>query len=83
MQAVYQILTSLHFGWILVAVGFIYYIIQSFFIIYHLTRFGIGPKPKLLALIFVAGSCIFLFLAAIIWVQASLPSYQYEIPFSF
>ena len=29
---------------------------NAFFIVYHLTRFGIGPRPKFLALVFLIGS---------------------------
>lgn len=49
---------SLFFGLILV-----FYWGFSFFIIYHLIRFGIGPRPKLVALIFFLGS-IALFMIA-------------------
>jgi len=40
------------------------YWVHSFFIIYHLTRFGIGVKPKIFALIFFVGSML-LFITAI------------------
>ena len=49
-----------HFPFGLVAGLFVFalYWLAAFFIIYHLVRFGIGPRPKLLAFIFVIGSAI-------------------------
>jgi RsiW-degrading membrane proteinase PrsW (M82 family) len=41
------------------------YLWYAFCVIYHLLRFGIGAKPKLLALIFFIGSFI-LFLAVLV-----------------
>ncbi len=32
--------------------------VNAFFIVYHLTRFGIGPRPKLLAFIFMVGAVV-------------------------
>lgn len=37
---------------------FIVCVVYAFCIMYHLTRFGIGPNPKLLSLIFFVGFCI-------------------------
>jgi hypothetical protein len=41
-----------------VATGLIFliYWVYAFFIVYHLTRFGIGPVPKLFALVFLFGA---------------------------
>lgn len=48
----------------LLAIAFAFVLIvywaNAFFIIYHLVRFGIGPRPKLFALIFFVGSMVFL-----------------------
>lgn len=43
---------------------FLIYWIYAFFIIYHLVRFGIGTKPKIIAFIFFIGSA-FLFMQLI------------------
>lgn len=37
---------------------FCFYWIYSFFIVYHLVRFGIGAKPKIIAFIFMMGSLL-------------------------
>ncbi|OGN00308.1 MAG: hypothetical protein A2736_00865 [Candidatus Yanofskybacteria bacterium RIFCSPHIGHO2_01_FULL_41_27] len=37
---------------------FCFYWIYSFFIVYHLVRFGIGTKPKFIAFIFMMGSLL-------------------------
>jgi hypothetical protein len=49
---------------ILILIIFALYLWYVFSIIYHLIRFGIGVKPKFLALIFFIGS-VFLFLLAV------------------
>ena len=49
---------------VIFAVVFLIYWIYVFFIIYHLTRFGIGQKPKVIAFIFFMGSA-FLFMQLI------------------
>ena len=46
---------------LIVGVVFVWY---CFAIFYHFIRFGVGVKPKLLALIFLGGSFIF---AALLW----------------
>lgn len=45
---------------ILVILLTLIYWIPAFFIIYHLVRFGVGPLPKIFALVFFLGS-MFLF----------------------
>lgn len=37
---------------------FVVCVVYAFCIMYHLTRFGIGPNPKLLSLIFFVGFCV-------------------------
>ncbi len=46
---------------VIFAIVFLVFWIYVFFIIYHLTRFGIGTKPKIIAFIFFIGSA-FLFM---------------------
>ena len=56
------------FGLILFVFAFLVFWVQAFFIIYHLTRFGIGPRPKFMALLFFVGS-ILLFMGVIVSYQ--------------
>ena len=37
---------------------FVVSVVYAFCIMYHLTRFGIGPNPKLLSLVFFVGFCV-------------------------
>lgn len=46
------------FGLILFGLAFLVFWVQAFLIMYHLTRFGIGPRPKFMALLFFIGSII-------------------------
>lgn len=48
---------------------FCFYWIYSFFIVYHLVRFGIGVKPKIIAFIFLMGA--FLLFATFVYAAAS------------
>jgi hypothetical protein len=52
---------------ILIGIAFLFYWMQVFFIVYHLVRFGIGPAPKLMALIFFTGSALLLGMAFILY----------------
>ncbi|MEK7217461.1 MAG: hypothetical protein AAB374_01640 [Patescibacteria group bacterium] len=45
------------FGIAIVFISLVYWI-PAFFIVYHLTRFGIGSRPKFIALVFLVGSVI-------------------------
>lgn len=52
---------TIPFGPLLFGLVLVIYWGFSFFIVYHLVRFGIGPKPKFFALVFFLGSiCLFL-----------------------
>ncbi len=57
---------------IVVGIALFYYILQSFFTAYHLIRFGIGPRPKAMALIFIMGSVILLALAIVSWINIDI-----------
>jgi hypothetical protein len=50
---------------IILIVATIVYLWFTFAIVYHLIRFGIGNRPKAIALVFLTGSFI-LFVAAVI-----------------
>lgn len=54
---------------ILILIIFALYLWYVFAIIYHLIRFGIGVKPKLLASFFFLGSIFLLILALFIFSQ--------------
>lgn len=51
-------MTSINYAAVLLVAVSIFYWIYVFITIYHLVRFGIGLVPKILALIFLAGSVI-------------------------
>ncbi len=50
----------LNLPFLLIAAGIFFAVfwVQAYFLMYHLTRFGIGPRPKLLAFIFLVGSLV-------------------------
>jgi len=52
----------------LVLVAF-FYAIFNFLILYHLTRFGVGVKPKRVALVFFLGSVVLCFFSVIFFVN--------------
>jgi hypothetical protein len=58
LTALSDIVLNLPFLLILVGILFVVYWVNAFFLMYHLVRFGIGPRPKLLALIFFIGSIV-------------------------
>lgn len=58
LTVISDIVLNLPFFLILGGIIFIAYWANAFFLMYHLMRFGIGPRPKLLALIFFIGSLI-------------------------
>jgi hypothetical protein len=53
-----DILGIMPFGKIIIGAFFLFYWAQAFFIVYHLVRFGVGTKPKLVALIYFAGAIL-------------------------
>lgn len=53
---------------ILVAALVAYWVL-AYFLLYHLTRFGIGQEPKLLSFIFLLGSLALTIITIIIYVQ--------------
>lgn len=52
---------------------FLLYWTNVFFIVYHLTRFGIGPVPKLFALVFLLGSILLFSLAVLVYGRVDFP----------
>ena len=63
MESISLLVSNFPFGGILLGLIFLVYWVQTFLIVYHLTRFGIGPAPKLFAMIFFVGSGILFMLA--------------------
>ncbi len=51
-------LYNLPIGKIVLFFAFAFYWLQAFFIIYHLVRFGVGVKPKMVAIIYFLGAII-------------------------
>lgn len=45
------------------------YSIMAFIILYHLIRFGIGTAPKVAALIFFAGSIVFVLIVIAMYIR--------------
>lgn len=69
---IFSIINDFPFGLILLGLLIIVYWIQAFFIIYHLIRFGIGPRPKIFSLIFFIGSALLFMLLAGLYVDADI-----------
>lgn len=61
---IFNFFENISLGSIIAVVIFVVYWIEAFFIIYHLIRFGVGPRPKIFAMIFFIGSAV-LFMAFI------------------
>ncbi len=72
IQGIYNFFWSINLPILILGLGILYFIIQSFYIVYHLIRFGIGPKPKFVALLYVLGSSILFILTIIAWTKLDL-----------
>lgn len=55
------------------------YLTWTFFITYHLSKFGVGPEPKILLTVFLAGSIIFLALNFIFFFKIEWPELYSEV----
>ena len=76
----FSFLTNINLAAIAVVVMLIVFAVNAFFIVYHLTRFGIGTAPKLIALVFVVG-CMFMVLMIIaLYVGLTFPSFNFLNP---
>ena len=57
----------------LLALLFVFaYLIYSFVLVYHLTRFGIGTKPKKVALVYFIGSVLLLMVLFVLYIQIDI-----------
>ena len=59
MISIVSILMQMPLLSIVEALFFVVSVVYAFCIMYHLMRFGVGPNPKLLSLIFFVGFCVF------------------------
>jgi len=76
----FSFLTNINLSAIALIIVLIVFAINAFFIVYHLTRFGIGTAPKIIALIFVVG-CMFMVLIIIaLYVGLTFPSFNFLNP---
>lgn len=75
MQAIYDFIAQLPILPIILVLAIVWYLINSFFIVYHLIRFGIGPKPKIIAFVFLAGSWALLIVAIMLYHNVDLTSF--------
>ena len=71
-QSILANVGSLHLGAILFAIILSVFWIHSFFIEYHLIRFGIGNSPKYLSLVTMVGSFLLSIAAAILFFNMNL-----------
>lgn len=60
MQELLNRLATVNLPLVIFAFALALYFIYTFIIVYHLTRFGIGTKPKLAALVFFVGTLVLL-----------------------
>lgn len=56
MEELFNRLAAVNLPLVVFAFALVLYFIYTFIIVYHLTRFGIGVKPKLAAMIFFVGT---------------------------
>ncbi|MEK7507352.1 MAG: hypothetical protein AAB585_02300 [Patescibacteria group bacterium] len=60
MEQLFERLTAINAPLVIFAFALVLYFVYTFIIVYHLTRFGIGTKSKLAALIFFVGTLVLL-----------------------
>lgn len=60
MKELFNRLAAVNLPLVIFAFALALYFIYTFIIVYHLTRFGIGTKPKLAALVFFVGTLVLL-----------------------
>ena len=61
-----SLLSSLPIVMILFVIFFLVYWVNAFILVYHLVRFGVGPNPKAIALVFFLGAMV-LFMVTILY----------------
>ena len=54
---------------IVLVCALVLYWVLAYFLLYHLNRFGVGPKPKVASFIFLLGSIALTVAVIIIYVQ--------------
>lgn len=54
---------------LILVVALVAYWVLAYFLLYHLTRFGVGTEPKLVSFVFLLGSIALTIITIIIYVQ--------------
>lgn len=54
---------------IILVLALVAYWVGAYFLLYHMTRFGVGSKPKLASFIFLLGSIALTIILVIIYAQ--------------
>lgn len=68
-DSLFNAIAGLNYAPIVLAIVSVFYWIYVFVMIYHLVRFGVGLAPKILALVFLAGSVMFFTLTLILYIR--------------
>ena len=76
MESPLSFLSGVSLAKLFFALLFLGYWLFAFFIVYHLTRFGIGSKQKIMALVFFVGSACLFLLVATTYYQVELPQFN-------
>lgn len=71
-DTLFNLIASINYAAVLLISVSVFYWIYVFVVIYHLVRFGIGLTPKILALIFLAGSVMFFTTALVLYYRVDL-----------
>ncbi len=70
MIAMSQIISNVgDFPLLILVVALVAYWVMAYFLLYHLTRFGVGTEPKLVSFVFLLGSIALTIITIIIYVQ--------------
>ena len=56
----------------ILAVAMIIYWVMAYFLIYHLTRFGVGAEPKMISFVFLLGSILLTIISIAVYNQLTL-----------
>ncbi|TSC91354.1 MAG: hypothetical protein CEN90_483 [Parcubacteria group bacterium Licking1014_17] len=74
MDYILGIFNSINLGVVLFVLIIGVYSFLSFFIIYHLIRFGTGTLPKITAFVFFAGAIVLVMIAIIAYAKLDMSS---------
>jgi hypothetical protein len=82
MEGFESIFSSFPFVGIFLTILILVYWVHTFFIMYHLMRFGIGVKPKIFALTFFVGSMLLFMVAVFFYNQVDLSAISLKFDWS-